>query len=258
MPELWPVPIELNKGDVMSVLVTADAVEFGRHYKQGGWRLGLLVARNVKPGRAGRRSKNRSHVNDSEPKDTKVTQAEFARLAGVSTATISYYYQAWELQANESRYPHAEELQPGQEELDDYFTEEDEEDRLSWLKYMKKVRNPDKPKSSRKPKAPQHNSSTTTEIQSSEEESSEDEDEDETVEDEIDLEAGVLDPPWEEDEGEEYSEEFIPSNRVDILLEIKEAIKANIERLKELGDSQDDKEAELMSEIKEMLSGDDN
>jgi hypothetical protein len=25
-----------------------DAREFGQHFKQGGWRLGLLVARNVK------------------------------------------------------------------------------------------------------------------------------------------------------------------------------------------------------------------
>jgi hypothetical protein len=33
--------------------ITADATEFGNHMRQGGWRLGLLVARNVAvaPGR---------------------------------------------------------------------------------------------------------------------------------------------------------------------------------------------------------------
>jgi hypothetical protein len=42
-----------------------DAREFGIHVRQGGWRLGLLVARNVEPrkGQNERGSRRRTHDN---------------------------------------------------------------------------------------------------------------------------------------------------------------------------------------------------
>ncbi|MCX5045500.1 hypothetical protein OG921_20240 [Aldersonia sp. NBC_00410] len=55
-----------------------DAREFGQHFKQGGWRLGLLVARNVEHGGAGGRpAENRSLENGSG----KVSMSQFADLA---------------------------------------------------------------------------------------------------------------------------------------------------------------------------------
>jgi hypothetical protein len=86
--------------------VKADAQEFGRHVKQGGWRLGLLVARNVeKDNGHGGRKRN----------DRKVSAARFAQMSGTSAPRVLRYFDAWEKAADQRVVAHAVELVPGQE-----------------------------------------------------------------------------------------------------------------------------------------------
>lgn len=86
------------------VKINQDAIEFGLHMKQGGWRLGLLVARNVvvAPGRIA-----------PETLAPKVNATEFARRAGTSNDRVIRHYAAWERAANAGLVPHAADLQPG-------------------------------------------------------------------------------------------------------------------------------------------------
>lgn len=88
--------------------IDRDAEEFGNHIKQGsGWRLGLLVARNVESSQ-GARTDLRTGA------EVKVSGAEFARLSSASERTIQYYYNAWELAADEGVVEHAKNIVPGQ------------------------------------------------------------------------------------------------------------------------------------------------
>jgi hypothetical protein len=140
-----------------------DAQEFGRHMKQGGWRLGLLVARNVEPGKPGRPAK-RPPVDDliaDEPLEDdelsedsedvenqdKVSFSEFAAKAGVSKQHVANYYSAWQLAADDGKCQHAEQLSPGDEDLDD-IEEDDEHTRELWSKFLQKAKEPKEPKSS--------------------------------------------------------------------------------------------------------------
>jgi hypothetical protein len=102
--------------------VKADAREFGLHVKQGGWRLGLLVARNVERGNGGR---GRTGVSRSRNPD-KVTAAAFARMAGTSADRVLRYLDAWDKAAEHGtlyttpkgvrvRVLHSDEMVPGQE-----------------------------------------------------------------------------------------------------------------------------------------------
>jgi hypothetical protein len=96
--------------------VEVDAHEFGTHLRQGGWRLGLLVARNVERGRAGRPPENRGNHPDSG----KVSAAEFARMAGLSDHKIVLrYLDAWDRYASEGKVKDSVSLSPEDElELD--------------------------------------------------------------------------------------------------------------------------------------------
>lgn len=87
-----------------------DAQEFGLHVKQGGWRLGLLVARNVEKGKGeGRYGDNR---NDRYGKN-KVSAQEFGRLSGTSAPRVLRYLKAWEAAATDGFVPAAADLKPG-------------------------------------------------------------------------------------------------------------------------------------------------
>jgi hypothetical protein len=86
-----------------------DAHVFGQHF-QGGWQLGLLVARNVhKQAGAGRPSK-------SEPVRNKVAPANFADKAGVSERTVQWYRNAWARAAEDGHCTPADELSPGDDD----------------------------------------------------------------------------------------------------------------------------------------------
>lgn len=83
-----------------------DAAEFGLHVTQGGWRLGLLVARNVvvSPGRV-----------SAESLAPKTNATRYARLAGTSNDRVLRYLNAWEQAADDGLVPHAAALTPGAE-----------------------------------------------------------------------------------------------------------------------------------------------
>src|SRR5262245_40515597 len=98
------------KGDEMN-LIELDAREFGLHLGQGGWRLGLLVARNVENNGRGRPKKNDRSFSE------KATAAEFAKLAATSRPRVLRFLEAWERAAEDGVVPPSSELSPG-EELD--------------------------------------------------------------------------------------------------------------------------------------------
>lgn len=130
--------------------VDEDAREFGQHFKQGGWRLGLLVARNVEPHKG--QGKPRPRVDEVAPMQDlpvteKVSASAFAEKAGVSKQNVAYYYKAWQLAANDGNCPHAETLAPDDEVLDD-IEEDDQHTREMWSKYLQKAKEPREPKDS--------------------------------------------------------------------------------------------------------------
>lgn len=92
----------------MSDLVQRDAEEFGVHVKAGGWRLGLLVARNVEKGSGGPRTGATAPV-------AKTTAREFAERSGTSHTRVMRYLSAWEHAAADGLVPPAASLNPGQE-----------------------------------------------------------------------------------------------------------------------------------------------
>jgi hypothetical protein len=84
----------------MKGTVLSDAREFGAHLRQGGWRLGLLVARNVVRAKAA---------------DGKVPAAEFAREAGTTGGRVTRFLDAWDKAAEAGLVPAAATLKPGKE-----------------------------------------------------------------------------------------------------------------------------------------------
>ncbi|MGV0037832.1 hypothetical protein [Mycobacterium colombiense] len=148
--------------------VTEDARVFGQHFKQGGWRLGLLVARNVyvSDGARGRSDLEASKVG-------KVTANQFAEAAGVSARTVQLYYRAWELAAAKDECQHAAELSPDSEDGNINFDEDDDEMRNKWSAYYRAAKGSSgtgpegqaseaKP-SSRRPRTPQTQLNTAVE-----------------------------------------------------------------------------------------------
>lgn len=88
-----------------------DAQEFGRHLKQGGWRLGLLVARNVEKGADNGRPRNL----DDRRGFQKVSTAAFAKASSTSDHRVARYLEAWTRAAEAGLVPAASELSPGVE-----------------------------------------------------------------------------------------------------------------------------------------------
>lgn len=90
--------------------INNDAREFGLHVKQGGWRLGLLVARNVQKLQSG---------SGGDPgaitPGGKVSARQFAEIAGCGKDRVSRYLDAWNRAATAGHVDPADELSPGQE-----------------------------------------------------------------------------------------------------------------------------------------------
>lgn len=138
--------------------IDRDAREFGLLYKQGGWRLGLLVARCVYVGdHGGTRDDESDPVRDDDLEsdtlnasaqcalDSKTTVAVFASKSGISERNVYLYHKAWELAADDGRCLHSKDLQPGQEDLED-IEEDDDDLRGDWPSYMRRAREPKKSK----------------------------------------------------------------------------------------------------------------
>lgn len=111
--------------------IEMDAKEFGEHVRNGGWRLGLLVARSVESLGRGRPSKS----DDSEL--AKVGASAFAHKSGasISDKTVTKYLDAWDAasEAVENGIPHSTALLPGQSFM---FDNEKHTPEL-WKKYFK-------------------------------------------------------------------------------------------------------------------------
>lgn len=84
----------------------ADAQEFGQHVRQGGWRLGLLVARNVEQGTGGPRT-----TGTIVP--VKVSARVFSEMSGVGRNRVNRYLDAWNLAAEQGHVPASSDLAPG-------------------------------------------------------------------------------------------------------------------------------------------------
>jgi hypothetical protein len=118
----------------------SDAAEFGQAVRCGGWRLGLLVARNVEPGTGGPRP--------AEPRTgaqlEKVSGHQFAELAGVSARTVDYYYKAWQLAAKAKLVPDAKTIQPGDEDvcIDIDAIEDEDNPQTQWSWFYSLAKNP--------------------------------------------------------------------------------------------------------------------
>jgi len=88
-----------------------DAQEFGLTERQGGWRLALLVVRNVVRGRGGPRTVASATV--------KVSAREFAERSKTEASRVLRYLKGWERAAEAGVVPLPGELLPGQHlELD--------------------------------------------------------------------------------------------------------------------------------------------
>jgi len=123
--------------------VISDAKVFGQSVKAGGLYLGVIVARNVEPASPGRPPKN-------VPKETnssgKVSMNEFAKLSGVSLATVQRYYRAYEeLSKAEAGFEPPDQLQPGVDpaELENASEETTSEMEDLWKKCVRRARNGD-------------------------------------------------------------------------------------------------------------------
>lgn len=95
----------------MNAAIEADAREFGLHDRQGPWRLGLLVARNVAKRPVGKPPANVSR----ETYGGKVSASEFAHVSGTTTKRVLLHLKAWDKAAREGWVPHSSQLSPGQE-----------------------------------------------------------------------------------------------------------------------------------------------
>lgn len=115
----------LNSQDVLGVAtsIEVDAQEFGMHLRQGGWRLGLLVARDVEPG-AGSGTRTDLAVDHGRGSEDKVSAERFAELTGrsevddrrlIGPERVMRYYRAWERAAAKGKVPRAADLSPGDE-----------------------------------------------------------------------------------------------------------------------------------------------
>lgn len=92
--------------------VELDAREFGEHIRNGGWRLGLLVARSVQTGVGqGRPSKT------SQESCSKMSARAFSKLAKMSSGgnTAKKFLDAWNMAAADGHVPPSDDMTPGQE-----------------------------------------------------------------------------------------------------------------------------------------------
>lgn len=93
----------------MNDLVKQDAQEYGRHIKQGGWRMGLLVARCVEKGKGTGRPPKGVKTSSIE----KVSAVAFSKSAGTSDDRVLRHLDAWNKAAEAGVVPDAAKLKPG-------------------------------------------------------------------------------------------------------------------------------------------------
>jgi hypothetical protein len=92
-----------------------DAREFGVHVRQGGWRLGLLVARRVEPGTGQGENVGAKYPKSQTGQTDKVSASTFAKAAGTDQHRVMRYYRAWHAAAIAGLVPHPGDLQPSED-----------------------------------------------------------------------------------------------------------------------------------------------
>lgn len=210
--------------------IDRDAREFGVGVRCGGWRLGLLVARNVAKGTAGRPKADANHSLENDSL-AKVSMNQFAELAGVSVSHVKYYYDAWELAAKASLVPSADKITPGDDEVcvDADAIEVEDNPRTHWSHFYQQAKNPvEKPKPAEKQ-----------------------EDSKPKADREVDEDFGLSD-----DEDSEGMESMTETERAEAdssilrneLLEVLESLRAVESRLTRIGSVSDDKDG-LLAQI---------
>lgn len=103
-----------EKESLVSPMVEMDAREFGLHLKEGGWRLGLLVARSVEPGTIAVGGGGGGAVV-AITTTGKTSASKFADDARTSVDRVMRYYRAWDRYATKGKVPPASDLTPGDE-----------------------------------------------------------------------------------------------------------------------------------------------
>jgi hypothetical protein len=194
-----------------------DAAEFGIGVRCGGWRLGLLVARNVEPGTAGRPTEE----SRTSAQLTKVSGRKFAEMAGVSARSVDYYYKAWDLAAQAGLVPKADQIAFGDDEVavDIDSIEVEDNPRTQWGHFYGLAKNP--PKEKEKKKEPEKPSTPT----------------------EVDKDFGIVPEPTVSDEDKAEADAKIIRNE---LLEILESVRGLQSRLQRLNPAD---EAKILNEI---------
>lgn len=125
-----------------------DAEEFGIHTKAGGWRLGLLVARNVERGK-GEGGSGKAH-RGNRPGE-KVSARKFAGEAGLSDHKIVLrYLDSWDYYAEQPDYqdiikPSGEirpddEIELDEEELGAFRHHDEESDSSKIKRFLERLR----------------------------------------------------------------------------------------------------------------------
>lgn len=111
--------------------IEMDAKEFGEHVRNGGWKLGLLVARSVAAG-AGQTSGLKNVAENSAT--SKISSRAFARQAGgtITDKTVGKYLNAWNMAAADGLVPASSDLNPGQ----NYSFEDETHTDSEWKKYF--------------------------------------------------------------------------------------------------------------------------
>lgn len=193
-----------------------DATEFGVAVRCGGWRLGLLVARNVEPGQAGRPTEESATSSQL----TKVSMNRFAEMAGVSRKQVQDHYKAWELAAQAGLVPKADQIVFGDDEVavDIDSIEVEDNPRTEWSHFYGLAKNPPKEKPKEKK-------------------------EEKPKPEEVDEDFGIsAETPMTEDEKAEADSSIIRNE----LLEILESTRGILSRLQRLGPVEN---TELLNEI---------
>ena len=108
---------------MVDVAVTEKAERFGNAHRAMGWELAWLVASCCHGDSKGGRTKQTDSQESVDEMPGKVSQRQFADIAGVSRSTVNRYYKVWELAEADGQLANsASELAP-----DDEFPLDDED-----------------------------------------------------------------------------------------------------------------------------------
>lgn len=103
-----------NELSNMGPNIEIDLKELSEHVRNGGWRLGLLVARSVEigAGHGGDRRTNQASFLTLD--EYKISLGAASSKTGISRNTVKKYLESWDMAATDGIVPPSSELTPGQ------------------------------------------------------------------------------------------------------------------------------------------------